>query len=117
KERVGVEQASIFSAQSLMLDDPMLVDTATKKIQHEDFNAPYAFRTTMTEMIDLFEISDNMYIKERIADLKDVTKRVLNILSGQNTHTHLINKDIILVAEELAPSLTAHLDKKYIKGI
>lgn len=117
KTRVGEEQASIFSAQSLMLADPMILELAAKKIETESLNAAYAFRTTISEMVDLFEASENLYIKERIIDLKDITKRVLHILSGSKEQTELINKDIILVAEDLMPSLTISLDTKFIKGI
>lgn len=116
-DKVGKDDSSIFSAQALMLKDPVVLDVANKKILKHNFDASYAFRTTMSEMIDLFEVSDNLYIKERVLDLKDVTKRVLNILHDNKEDENEITEDVILVAEELYPSVTVSLDKKHIKGI
>ncbi|VEU82124.1 phosphoenolpyruvate--protein phosphotransferase [Acholeplasma hippikon] len=117
KEKVGHDESNIFNAQALMLKDPMVLDVSFKKLEKHNYNAPYAFRTTMSEMIDLFEVSDNLYTKERVSDLKDITKRVLNILSEKKEDLKEINEDVILVAEELYPSITVQLDKTHIKGI
>src|SRR5690606_17974739 len=78
KTKIGQEHSEIFSAQTLMLKDPMLIERVTEKITKNQLDAAYAFRQTMSEFIDMFEISDNLYIKERILDLKDITKRVLD---------------------------------------
>lgn len=115
--KIGSDESGIFSAQALMLKDPMVLDVSFKKIDKHNYNASYAFRTTMSEMIDLFEVSDNLYTKERVADLKDITKRVLNILADKKEELREISEDVILVAEELYPSVTIQLDKKHIKGI
>src|SRR5690606_5558757 len=117
EKKVGKDQASIFNAQSLMLEDPMLKDETVKKLKEDNVSAEYAFRQTISEMIDLFEASENMYIKERVADLKDISRRVLSILSGMKSTKPHITKDVILVAEEIMPSLTVTLDKKFIKAI
>lgn len=116
KTKIGQEHAEIFSAQTLMLKDPMLIERVTDKIMNHQLDAAYAFRQTMSEFIDMFEISDNLYIKERILDLKDVTKRVLDIFS-QKEMIQQPKYDMILVAKDLLPSETLHLDTRYIKGI
>ncbi len=115
--RIGEEHASIFLAQKMMLEDPVVLELVTKKIKEEHVNATFAFKQTMSEMIDLFEISDNLYIKERILDLKDITKRMIQILSNEDKPHSLILKDVIIVTDDLTPSETMNLDTSYIKGI
>lgn len=115
--RIGEEHASIFLAQKMMLEDPTVSDLVIKKIKEEHLNASFAFKQTMSEMIDLFEISDNLYIKERILDLKDITKRMIEILSNEDSNNHLIERDVIIVTDDLTPSETMNLDTRYIKGI
>ena len=116
KTKIGQEHSEIFSAQTLMLKDPMLIERVTEKITKHQLDAAYAFRQTMSEFIDMFEISDNLYIKERILDLKDITKRVLDIFN-QKENINQPKYDMILVAKDLLPSETLHLDTRYIKGI
>lgn len=117
EERIGDEHAQIFSAQQMMLKDPEMIKNAQVKINDFNLDAAYAFKQTMSEMIDLFELSDNPYIKERISDLEDISNRVLHILSGK-VHSHYVfNEDVILVATDLVPSETINLDTTFIKGI
>src|SRR5690554_4213171 len=79
--RIGEEHAMIFSAHQMMLKNPEMRKNAFVKINDFNLDAAFAFKQTMSDMIDLFELSDNAYIKERISDLEDVTQRVLNILN------------------------------------
>ena len=106
-----------FSAQQMMLQDPDMLKNAYVKINDFNLDAAYAFKQTMSEMIDLFELSQNVYIQERVSDLEDITNRVLHILSGKDNNLYTFDKDVILVAVDLLPSQTMHLDTLHIKGI
>ncbi len=114
---IGEEHAQIFSAQQMMLKDPDMLKNAYVKINDFKLEAAFAFKQTMREMIDLFELSDNSYIKERISDLNDITNRVINILEGKDQKHYTFNTDVILVAKDLLPSETINLDTKWIKGL
>jgi len=115
--RIGTEHAMIFSAHQMMLKDPEMRKNAFVKINDFNLDAAFAFKQTMSDMIDLFELSDNAYIKERISDLEDITHRVLNILSDKDETIYSFEQDVILAAIDLLPSQTMHLDIKHIKGI
>jgi phosphotransferase system enzyme I (PtsI) len=117
EERIGDEHAQIFRAQQMMIKDPEMIKNAHVKINDFNLDAAYAFKQTMSEMIDLFELSDNPYIKERISDLEDISNRVLHILSGKTHSLYVFNEDVILVATDLVPSETINLDTTFIKGI
>jgi phosphotransferase system enzyme I (PtsI) len=114
---IGEEHAQIFSAQQMMLKDPEMLKNAYVKIKDFSLEAAFAFKQTMREMIDLFELSDNAYIIERIADLNDITRRVINILEGKDNAHYIFDHDVILVANDLLPSETINLDTKHIRGI
>lgn len=117
KDRIGDEHAQIFSAQQMMLKDPELSKNVFVKINDFNLSAPYAFKQAMSEMIAQFELSDNVYILERISDLEDITDRILNILLGQDDIRYTFDEPVILLAIDLLPSETMHLDTKYIQGI
>ncbi len=117
KDKVGEDQAMIFAAQAMMLTDPSVLESAHHKVRDKGFNAAFAFRLAMSEMMDLFAVSDNLYIRERIDDLKDVNRRVIRILSGDSEHKMEFFDDVILVTDELTPSQTMNLNTKHIKGI
>ena len=117
EERIGDEHAQIFRAQQMMIKDPEMIKNAHVKINDFNLDAAYAFKQTMSEMIDMFELSDNPYIKERISDLEDISNRVLHILSGKTHSLYVFNEDVILVATDLVPSETINLDTTFIKGI
>ncbi|WP_025725253.1 phosphoenolpyruvate--protein phosphotransferase [Acholeplasma granularum] len=116
-QRIGTEHAQIFSAQQAMLNDPEVFNNAKTKIMDFNLEASFAFKQTMSEMIDLFELSNNPYIQARIPDLKDIIKRMLRILNDDVLTTEIFTEDIILTADDLLPSQTLHLDTKHIKGI
>jgi len=117
KDRLGEDQAMIFTAQAMTLDDPTLQKSIWHKIRDKGFNAPFAFRLAMSEMMDLLSVTDNLYIRERINDLKDISSRVIRILTNDTEKKMEFIDDVILVTDELTPSETMNLDTKHIKGI
>lgn len=116
ERKFGEEKAAIFSAHLLLLEDPELLSAIEVKIK-EGINAEYALHEVSTMFIDMFEAMDNEYMRERAADIRDVAKRVLAHLLGVTIPDYSrLTSDVIIVAEDLTPSMTAQLDTKYVKG-
>lgn len=113
----GEENAAIFDAHLLVLDDPELISTIENKINEEKVNAESALRETTDTYIQMFEQLENEYMRERAADIKDVTKRVLAHLLGETLpNPGLIAEETILIAVDLTPSDTAQINKQFVKG-
>lgn len=116
-KELGEDKAAIFSAHLLVLSDPELVQAVEQKIEQERVNAEFALHDVASMFIAMFEAMDNEYMKERAADIRDVTKRVLAHLLGVTiSNPSMITEEVIIVAEDLTPSDTAQLNRKYVKG-
>lgn len=116
-KELGADKAAIFEAHLLVLNDPELVNPVKDKITNESVNAEYAMNEVATMFVSLFEGMDNEYMKERAADIRDVTKRVLaHILGVQFSNPSTISEEVIVIAEDLTPSDTAQLNRKYALG-
>ncbi|MFC0295985.1 phosphoenolpyruvate--protein phosphotransferase [Geobacillus jurassicus] len=116
-EKLGEDKAAIFAAHLLVLDDPELLNPIKEKIKTEQVNAEYALDETASFFISMFEGMDNEYMKERAADIRDVTKRVLAHLLGVTiSNPSLISEEVVVIAEDLTPSDTAQLNRQYVKG-
>jgi phosphoenolpyruvate-protein phosphotransferase (PTS system enzyme I) len=114
---LGKDKAAIFDAHLLVLSDPELIRPIEDRIQTEKVNAESALSDTAEFFINMFEQMDNEYMKERAADIRDVTKRVLaHLLNVQIINPSLIKEEVIIVAEDLTPSDTAQLNRQYVKG-
>ncbi|MFG6120510.1 phosphoenolpyruvate--protein phosphotransferase [Thalassobacillus sp. B23F22_16] len=117
KKSLGDEHAEIFSAHLLVLSDPELIQPIEDKIKSENVNAEAALDETANMFIDMFKNMDNEYMRERAADIQDVTKRVMAHLLGVTfPDPALINEEVVIVADDLTPSDTAQLNKQYVKG-
>lgn len=115
-QKFGEEKAAIFSAHLLLLGDPEMLGAIEAKID-DGWNAEFALQETSTMYIEMFEAMDNEYMQERAADIRDISTRLLSHLLGvEITDLSRISTDVIIVAEDLTPSLTAQLDKTYVKG-
>jgi phosphoenolpyruvate-protein phosphotransferase (PTS system enzyme I) len=121
-ERSGdPEPASIFDAQLLMLDDPMLTGRAADLVRTERLNAEWALRRAADELIAAFDRAADPYLRERQGDIADVTGRVrLNLRSGRTPFVSgtlaSLEGPVILVADELSASLAAQVDWEEIVG-
>lgn len=117
KVDLGADKAAIFEAHLLVLNDPELTGPIEDKIKSENVNVESALRETADMFIMMFEQMDNEYMRERSADIRDVTKRVLSHLLGvQIVNPSMINEEVIIVAEDLTPSDTAQLNRQFVKG-
>ena len=114
---LGADKAAIFEAHLLVLSDPELLGSIEKQIQEESINAEFAVKTVTDEYITIFENMDNEYMKERAADIKDVTRRVTSHLLGKSFQSPaLISEEVIVVTDDLTPSDTAQLNRQYVLG-
>lgn len=116
-KKMGNEQANIFQAHIEMLNDPTIKTQIENEVEKNLKNALLAVDTVFKKTYDTFSALADPYFKERAADIKDIRTRVLAILTNTAMPDLLrINEDVIIVADDLAPSQTSLLDKKYVKG-
>ncbi|MGO1356015.1 phosphoenolpyruvate--protein phosphotransferase [Alkalibacterium gilvum] len=118
KESLGEEEAQVFDAHIMVLSDPDLMDQTKSVIDSEGVNAEYAFKQVTDTFITMFEgMEDNAYMQERAADIRDVRKRVIaNLLNVTLPSPATVDEEVIIIAEDLTPSDTAQLNKKYVKA-
>lgn len=113
----GEEKAAIFDAHLLVLEDPELVEGTVKKVEAEETNVEYAFKEIVNQFVAIFESMDNEYMRERAADIKDVSSRVLrNLLGIKVIDLSVLDEEAILVSNDLTPSETATMDKEKVLG-
>ncbi|AOC57000.1 MULTISPECIES: phosphoenolpyruvate--protein phosphotransferase [Bacillus] len=116
-KELGQDKADIFSAHLLVLSDPELLNPVKDKINSDKVNAEFALKETATMFVTMFEAMDNEYMKERAADIRDVTKRVTGHLLGVDIpNPSMISEEVIIIAEDLTPSDTAQLNRQFVKG-
>lgn len=116
-EELGADKAAIFEAHLLIANDPELIKPIEDKIKSEKVNAEHALKEVTDMFITMFEQMDNEYMKERAADIRDVRKRMLSHLLGVKiVNPSMISEEAIIVAEDLTPSDTAQLNRKYVKA-
>ena len=114
---LGEHEAEIFEAHLLVLEDPELIGSAISKIRDEKVNADYALNEIKEMFVAMFESMDNEYMRERAADIKDVTNRILRHLLGVKiVDLAALEDEVVLVAHDLTPSDTATMDKKKVLG-
>lgn len=113
----GEEKSAIFDAHLMILDDPELISSTLNKIEAEKINVEYAFKEIAEQYIAIFEAMDNDYMRERAADIKDVSGRVIRNLMGINVvDLSMLDEEIILASNDLTPSETATMDKEKVLG-
>lgn len=116
-KELGKDKAAIFEAHLMILEDPELINKAIEVIKKDKLNAEYALMQIVTQFIAIFEAMDNEYMRERAADIKDVSDRILrNIMGQQVIDLSNLEEDVILVATDLTPSDTATMDKEKVLG-
>ncbi|AOT72526.1 phosphoenolpyruvate--protein phosphotransferase [Geosporobacter ferrireducens] len=116
-KELGEEKAAIFDAHNMILEDPELIGNVIKKIDQEKLNAEYALKQVAEEYITIFEAMDNEYMRERAADIRDVSDRILRNITGQKiTDLSMLEEDVILIAHDLTPSDTATMNKEKVLG-
>lgn len=114
---MGDEYASIFEAHAMMVSDPSFADKVQQKIETEMVNAEWALAEVQEELEARFASFDDEYLRERMADVKDVAERVLVHLQGVAHHDlSEITHDVVIIADDLTPSDTVHFNRRPIIG-
>lgn len=118
KKSLGDEEAQVFDAHKMILADPEFTGAIEQQIKDQSVNAEQALSDVSNNFIQIFEgMTDNAYMQERAADVRDVTKRVMaHLLGVELPNPSLIDHEVVIVAHDLTPSDTAQLNKKYVKG-
>lgn len=117
EKELGGDEAAIFNAHILVLKDPELIGPIKEKIRTDKVNAEHALKETTDMFIAMFESMENEYMRERAADIRDVTKRVLSRLLGVKAASpSTISEEVIIIADDLTPSDTAQLNRKFVKA-
>ena len=117
EKSLGADKAAIFDAHLLVLDDPELIQPIEDKIANEKVSAPEALNEVTTQFITIFESMDNEYMRERAADIRDVSKRVLAHLLGVDLpNPSMIDESVVIIGNDLTPSDTAQLNKEFVQG-
>lgn len=113
-KEVGEANAAIFEMHQIMLTDDDYKESVENIIESQHVNAEYAVAQTGDNYADMFAAMEDEYMRGRSADVKDISERLINILSGFNASSMVSDEPVIIVAEDLAPSETVQLDKDKI---
>ncbi|MGN8849865.1 phosphoenolpyruvate--protein phosphotransferase [Bariatricus sp. HCP28S3_C2] len=108
---VGEANAAIFEIHQMMLEDDDYAESIENMIQMQKVNAEYAVAQTADNFARMFSLMDDDYMKERAADVKDISERLLTVLQGEESQGVESQEPSIIVADDLAPSETVQLDK------
>lgn len=115
--QVGEEEATIFEAHSLFLQDPTLLDDARQRIEREHLNAEAAWQQAISALSQTFRGLDDAYMRGRAADVEDVGQRVLRHLLDVEAPSFDFTEPSVVVAADLTPSDTARLDPQRVLAI
>src|SRR5437764_2321440 len=114
---MGEEYASIFEAHAMIVSDASFADKVVQKIEEEQVNAEWALSEVEEELQARFASFDDEYLRERVADVKDVSQRVLVNLQGISHHdVSELTHDVVSLADDLTPSDTIHFNRRPIVG-
>ena len=116
-QNIGDKEAKIFETYILFLDDPVFLVQIEKKIVEQRINVESALEDVINESIKIYSTVEDLYLKERIQDIRDVGRRILDNLVGYNQQCLLDGEtETIVIANELTPSQLIDFDHKYVKG-
>ena len=115
---IGAQDAGIFDAHLLVLEDTTLLDEIAKAVKRRHVNVEQAVREVTDKYLQAFAAIEDEYLRERVSDIRDVTVRIMNNLLGQqeSINLHQLPEPCIIVSHDLTPSTTAQLDKVNVLG-
>lgn len=112
---MGEEKAAVFEAHITLLDDPEFTGAMTMEIENNSINSMKAVENVTNTFVAIFESMEDAYMRERAADIKDVSKRIISNLAGKGGDAFAITEEnTIVVAHDLTPSDTAQLDRSKV---
>lgn len=110
-KEVGEANAAIFEVHQMMMEDDDYQESVENIIETQSVNAEYAVATTGDNFAQMFAAMDDEYMQGRAADVKDISERIINVLSGGKDGSLAADEPVIVVADDLAPSETVQMDK------
>ena len=110
-KEVGEASAAIFEVHQMLLEDDDYIESVENIIRTQEVNAEYALAATGDNFANMFAAMDDEYMRERAADFKDITERVITILNGGGQQQMDASEPTIIMADDLAPSETVQMDK------
>jgi len=114
---LSAEELAVFDAHLMVAQDPEFIGAVEGQINSENCNAEFAAESVANMYVSMFESMEDAYMRERAADIKDVTVRLkANLLGVKIPDLTAIDEEVVIVANDLTPSDTAQLNKKYTKG-
>lgn len=113
-KEVGEANVAIFEIHQMMLDDGDYNESVENIIETQKVNAEYAVAVTGDNFVQMFRAMDDDYMRERAADVKDISERVLSVLNGGQKGKVVTDEPVIIVADDLAPSETVQLEKDMV---
>lgn len=113
-KEVGEDGAGVFEAHQMMLDDGDYIDSVENIIRTQSVNAEYAVAQTGDQMAQMFLDMEDEYFQGRAADVHDISERLIGVLSGKGSGGIQTDEQVIIVADDLAPSETVQMDKDKI---
>ncbi|MBD5542635.1 MAG: phosphoenolpyruvate--protein phosphotransferase [Lachnospiraceae bacterium] len=113
-KEVGEANAAIFEVHQMMLDDGDYNESITNIIKSQEVNAEYAVASTGDNFSQMFAAMEDDYMRARAADIKDISERIITILSGNSDAAIGADEPAIIVADDLAPSETVQMDKDMV---
>ena len=114
---MGEEKAAVFEAHITLLDDPEFTGAMAMEIESNSINAMKAVDNVTNMFVSIFESMEDAYMRERAADIKDVSKRIIANLAGKSADAFAITEaNTVVVAHDLTPSDTAQLDRSKVIG-
>ncbi|HWQ80175.1 MAG TPA: phosphoenolpyruvate--protein phosphotransferase [Anaerovoracaceae bacterium] len=117
-QSTGKEEAEIFQAHQMILEDPVFREDMEGAIRDGRLTAAHAVVKTVEEQAAVFETIDDAYLRERAADIRDIGKRLLyNVLGIEIKDVSSLKENVILAAHDITPSLMATIDREHVKGI
>ncbi len=114
-DQIGREHSDIFNAHLMILEDRTLIEDVIEQIKQKKATAEYAFSVIIKRYFEAFARIDDEYLKERIADIKDVGRRLLQNLYGeQKSLLENIQENVVIISHDLSPSDTAMMNKEKV---
>lgn len=110
-QKIGEQEAAIFEIHQMMLEDPDYIESVENIIRSQEVNAEFAVAGTADNFAAMFEAMDDEYMQGRAADVRDISERIIGILTGTGSAGIASDEPVIIVASDLAPSETVQLEK------
>ena len=115
-KEVGEENAAIFEIHQMMLEDDDYLDSVKRIVLEQKVNVEYAIGAASAHFAEMFSSMEDVYMRERAADVMDISDRMIRILTNADSEKIQLHEPVIILADDLAPSETVQLDKNLVRS-